>query len=1098
MVFNQAPSDTSKVVFTVLNGTAPVTVSPTWNAAKTEATLGKSSIYVSGTYTVKVVDNNSDLGTSTITVSEQKVAKIEITSTKLGVTSVTDTATPPVTTQTGYATYKILDQYGVDVTNLAISQNVQFQTGVGSITATKGLLKVSPSTGLNLLTFSGGIVITANDTSSGVSTTATLAATSQIGTLSDITLTTLTNVDGKVLTAGDNTSVFYAGYTAIDLSGNPTTNYEMMKQGLIFQTGTQKLTSSSPNVTAELIQDPADSTKGLIKVMADSVATQIDMPVVITAMTWTGKTSQINTTLKKQAEVDTFTLYSPTEAIADGESKIIPFSAKDQNGAEVTKYSDLFGGSTPLVTLTGAYPVLNNDGTASVKNIAVPNSGTTSIPAVISAVTRTGKYSSITIQIQKTVKADTLSLDSTILMSNMQQGGATQSADFGWDNGGFTVKDQYGRVIDMTTAATSAYKIRVTSDHPSIVSAVADGAGGFLTTGSTKVVVTSAAVGTATVKFELLNGAGVVVDTKSQTFSSIANVDIKDYTMTQLTAPIYIINGAGTQTAVGSTDPMTLSDQEKGFKANPKVYGKTAAGASVVLGGSPIVGATSTSADFTIYQGASGGVYDYIRVVANKLSDPAKTESTAAIIVTVRGADGFMHTVNTPIKSSTAKPAAATVDVSVATEVAGIERDGDVVTLTGNYAALLGPTLAKFMYPTGVAGTQNVYFAPKDQYGTTAANMSKYEVLAPTSLTSRVNGSTFNVDANGTISGSMVTGDFVTVSASTTTGLVKSIKIEFGPSSVTAPTAATIAEAAVAKAEASLLLADYTAANALVGALPVDVAPATTKADLVARLAVVNTTITTTGTTAQSQALAAVNNAVDVYGMVAALSNPNLAMTQVTKDAFSVLLPIQKNDVAQVALTALSTAGFASGATLELKLVTTTPTASLTAAIALVNAANTQVGTLETLATTAVTTPTKVNVDAVEAQYSGAALTAVNNLPASAIKTAYEARMAAAKAEVAAVVTFNVTKGAGAADIKAVLAGTDVTNFTVGYTVTDPAALNGTDPAIAVATGAVTSVGNATAASTFTVTIINTFWAKSDTVTFSVANGGVVVTVNAD
>ncbi len=771
VVFNQAPADTSKVAFTVKNGTMPVTVSATWNAAKTEATLTSSSKYVSGTYSVAVKNDATELGTSNVTVTEQKVAKIEITSSKLGVTSVT---TGGVTTQTGYATYKILDQYGVDITNVALANNVQFQTGVGTIDATKGLLKVNPSAGLNLLTFGGGIVVTANDTSSGVSTTATLAATSQIGTLSDIKLTTLTNPDGKVLTAGNSTDVFYAGYEATDLSGNPTTNYTMIKEGLIL-TG-NFLTSSSPNVTAELIQDPADSSKALIKVVATSASTQIDMPVVITAMTWTGKTSQINTTLKKQAEVDSFTLYSPSESIASTEEKVIPFSAVDQNGAPVTKLSDL----QPNVTLTGAYWVLNNDGTASIKNIAVTNNGTTSVPAVISAVTKTGKYSSITVNIQKPVKADTLVLDNTVLMSNLQEtsGGifATQKADFGWDKGGFTVKDQYGRVIDMTTAAASNYRIKVTPVTPSIIDATANGIGGELSTGATQVTITAKATGTATVKFELydITAPTVIIDTKSQTFTTVKDSDIKDYTITQLENPIYIING------VSSLSGTAVTDQEADFKANPKVYGTTASGAKVVLRGTPIIGANSTSTDFTIFSGVSGGAFDSIKVVANALSDPAKTESSAYIIVTVLGADGFVHTVKTPIKSSTAKPAAASVDVKVATEVVGIERDGDTVTLTTSgaitYNSLLGSTLAKFD-STGTAGTKNVYFAPKDQYGTTAANMAQYVVIA--SGTSRANGSTIAVASNGALTGTMEKGDYITVSASTTTGLVKTIKIKF-------------------------------------------------------------------------------------------------------------------------------------------------------------------------------------------------------------------------------------------------------------------------------------------------------------------------------
>jgi putative cell wall-binding protein len=902
VTFGAAPADTSKVVFAVQNGTAPVTVSATWNDAKTEATLTNSANFVSGTYSVNVINDATDLGTSSVAVTEQKVAKIEITSSKLGVTNVTTGVAPnTVTTQYGYATYRILDQYGVDVTSLAIGQNVQFQTGVGTIDPTKGLIKVTPSSGLNLLTFGGGVVITANDTTSGVSTTATLAATSQIGTLSDIQLTTLTNTDGKVLTAGDSTDVFYAGYTATDLSGNPTTNYTMMEQGLIL-TGDHMLTTSNPsNVTAQLVQDPADSTKALIKVVASSNATQVDMPLVITAMTWTGKTSQITTTLKKQAEVDTFTLYSPTEAIADGESKNIPFVAYDQNGVAITRYSDLFGGSTPLVTLTGAYPVLNNDGTASIKNTAVANSSTTSIPDVISAVTKTGKYSSITINIQKKVKADTLSLDNTVLNSNLQQGGATETADFGWNNGGFTVKDQYGRVIDMTTVANNGYSIHAYSDAPSIISAqIQNGAGtsiaGNLTTGQTQVAITSVGIGSTTVHFELYSGA-TLVDTKSQTFSSVANTDIKDYTMDQLTNPIYIMNGtAGDVGGVGS-----ISDQELDYRARPHVYGTTASGAKVILAGANVVtGVNSTSSDFTIATGAKGAAYDGIRVIANKLADPAKTGSSATITATILGADGFAHIVKTPITSSTAQPVAASVDVDVETSVAGIARTDDTVRLTAiddaGYKALLGSTLAKYD-STGKAGAQNIYFAPLDQYGRTSFNMAQYLIIA--TGTSTANGSVFRVDAtNGSLGGSTFkTGDYLTVSGTTTSGLIKTIKIEFGAPSTAQQSAIAVAQQVVTNATTAKATADAAVVTATTAKTTADAAvvtATTAKATADAALAV-----TPDDTTLQDAATAA---ATALTNATATATAATTALTNATATATTAATALTN---AQTALAAL-------------------------------------------------------------------------------------------------------------------------------------------------------------------------------------------------
>ena len=369
VTFNGTVADTSKVKVDVkaVGGTAITTV-VTWNTAKTEATVTKASSFTAGDYTVAVTNDTVVLPSQTVTISQQKIAKIQILSTKLGVTTNAKTSL-----QKGYATYAILDQYGVDITNGALANNVNFQTGVGSIDAKKGLITITPASGLNLMTFNSGVTITANDTNTGVSATATLAVTSQLGTLTNITLTGLTNVDNKVLTAGDTTDVFYAGFTATDISGNPTTNYTLMKQGLIF-TGSNddnSLTTSSPDVTAKLVQDPKDSNKGVIEVRASSDTVSVDMPLVITAMTWTGSTSQINTTLHKQAEVDSFTLLAPADSIASGESKDIPFSALDQNGVKLTKFSDF---PTELVTFNGLIKTRNVDGTLSLKNISLQKS----------------------------------------------------------------------------------------------------------------------------------------------------------------------------------------------------------------------------------------------------------------------------------------------------------------------------------------------------------------------------------------------------------------------------------------------------------------------------------------------------------------------------------------------------------------------------------------------------------------------------------------------------------------------------------------------------------------------------------------------------
>ncbi|MDQ7092379.1 cell wall-binding repeat-containing protein [Desulfosporosinus sp. PR] len=802
VVFNQAPADTSKVTFNVTNSTTPVTVTATWNADNTEATLANSANFPEGTYNVSVKNDSTDLGTSSVTVAQQKIASINITSDKLGV--VTDSNNN--NSQTGYATYNVLDQYGNDITTSSLANSLAFQSGVGTVDAKDGLLTLTPSSNSTNLMQYPTVVITGYDSTSGVSVSATLTTSTQIGTLSDFQLGTLSNADGKVLTAGDS-SEFYASFTATDMSGNPTTNYDLIKGGLILHSDSNGndnlLTTSNSYVTASLEKDPSDSTKAVVKVVAtgDSNALTMDMPTVITAMTWSGKTSTLNTTLHKASQIDSFTLMAPAETIAVNEGKAIPFTALDQNGQPLTKYSDLKGTN---LTISNAELVENTDGTASLLAGTDGNGFATDGQQVITATTSTGKYSSITLNIQKYAKVDTLSLDSSVLLNNMQSN-ASQGVDFGYNYGGFTVKDQYGRVFDMVGKASGAavgnapaynYEVLATASGALTVEGsdknknviengdpVAYGANGIQVTAKDGYQTTG---GTGTVTFQLVNTLDghdgtaadphTVIDSKSVTVQVLKNDDIKGYTMDTVANPIYA-------DATSDTTPGAFSGRVDAFAANPSVYGTTASGSKVMLAGTPIIGASIDSSDFGIEYANNAAIslsnpttYDGVNVYAKTLADSVTTSSTT-LGVTIMGADQKVHSLTTPIKSTKDTPAAASLNVSVSTFNAGITLNdaGDIAHVNASDLAA-GKIMARFDQSGNVpsAGRAGVYFYSKDQYGTKAAP------LAQIILVSDVGGNgSFGIDQDGTIKAgsTVVSGEKITVSAITPNGLVKTIQI---------------------------------------------------------------------------------------------------------------------------------------------------------------------------------------------------------------------------------------------------------------------------------------------------------------------------------
>ncbi|OLN31750.1 cell wall-binding repeat-containing protein [Desulfosporosinus metallidurans] len=806
VVFNQACVDTTKVTFTVKRSTTPVTVTATWNAAKTEATVTSASNLPEGSYTVAVKNDTTDLGTSTVAISQQKIAKINITSTKLAVVNVAATASTTASS-IGYATYTVLDQYGNDITTSSLANNVTFQTGAGDVTKSKGVLKVTPTGTVSLIQL-GNIVITGYDNTSGVSTSATLSVSTALGTLTDMQLTTLTNADNKVLTGGDTSSVFYLGYTATDISGNTTQDYNLVKGGMILDSNDGLSVSASNYVTARVIQDPNDSSKAAIevKVIAGSDM-NMDVPVTITAMTFTGKTSTFNVTLKKPSAADAFTLMAPSYDIAVNETKEIPFVAYDQNGVQLTKYSDLATGSN-AVTLSGADFVENVDGTAKVMVTAPSSKG----PRIITAMTKSGKFSSLTLNIQDVAKADSLTLDSSVLLSAMQHG-ATQKVDFGYRYGGFTVKDQYGRVYDMVGKADSAvghYRVIATTAATTAIALSGQdddygktqlaGAANAVAYGGKAIVINatgSAITGdTGTVVFSLVdtntatNGghAGTtadpytVIDSKSVTFSVVKDTDIKSYTMDTVTNPIY---------ANGPTSG-TVNVRQDAYAANPTIYGTTSGGSKVVMGAGRVIGAYVDSTDFAIegpISTTTPAAFDGVSVYAKPLANNV-TSSSTNLTVTFYGADNKVHSLTTPIKSSTATPVDKTLVAAVGTFKAGVSVNGtgDVVTINTVTAGTdylgIGASLARVNEAGTDANRTVVYFMAVDSYGTKADQLAQIVVVSDEITTAAgvdVRPGSFAVNQYGTVTSGVTatTGqnEVITLSGITTNGLVKTIKV---------------------------------------------------------------------------------------------------------------------------------------------------------------------------------------------------------------------------------------------------------------------------------------------------------------------------------
>ena len=792
VVFVGTP-DPSKIAIAVTRGAAPLTATTSWNDSKTEATVTAASNFAEGEYTVAVKNGTTDLGTTKVNFTQQKVSKINILSTKLAVAGVYGSTTTP---QFGYATYNVTDQYGIDITSSYLANNITFQSGLGTVAAKNGVLVITPT--INLIQFTT-TTITGFETLNGTSTSASLTISSVPGTLSDISLTALTNSENKQLTAGDTTSVYYVTYVATDVSGNPTKDYNLVKGGLILSgTGLDELSVSNSYVKAKIVKDPLDSAKAAIQVSVTSSETiTTDLPVTITAMSYSGKSSSLALTLKKAAGLDTFTLMAPSYDIAIGELKEIPFVAYDQYGIQIKKFSELDG----KVTLNGGLKFEKNiDGTAKLMLQANSVKGS----QFLSAVTTMGKTSSITINIQEVVKADALTVDSSVVTTAMQNS-ATQVVDF-YDKGGLSVTDQYGRVIDMITAdATNKYKVTTTSSDGTKVTA-----SGFASAGKNAITISAVAPGTATITFNLINtdAPTVILDSKAITFSVLLNDDIKDYTIDTVKDPIFTSADSGTS---------AITERDLGYEANPYVYGKTSSGAKVILNGTTakITGAyVSNSTDFYV---KNTSAYDSVEVVARKPLDATKTTATTGLTVTLIGTDNMVHSVNTNITSTTVSPVAKDILISAATQNPGVSISGDTVTFSSIVNSSIfdnddllgtGRYLTRVKNDDGVAVTRAAtYLYALDQYGSKSMKLAQIRKAG----TSTVSDFGFSINANGMITVNKTglgNGQFADVTGVTSNGLIKTVRLLFN----TAINATDAANASVAPAIVGASIADATTA----------------------------------------------------------------------------------------------------------------------------------------------------------------------------------------------------------------------------------------------------------------------------------------------
>jgi hypothetical protein len=785
--FNKAVADTDKVTFSVKRLTTESTVTVAWNEDKTEATLSSASNFPESTFTVAVMMDEKEVAKETIEMTAQKVAKIDI---------VSETLSATVDTNTGYVNYKVYDQYENDITSTAKANSLSYQFGLSgyNVTLKNGLMKIDGSAapvGTTKLITVQSVSVVIYDSSAGVTATAGLPVSTAVGTLTSFTLGSVEDVK---LVEGDTTSVYYVPYTAVDMSGTETKDFELVKNGLIDSDTTTSdidlVVSLSNNVTAKVVQDPANSKLAAIEVKyKTSVPASnfvMDMPVTITAMTYGGNSSVVNTTIAKATNVETIYLMAPAETVATGETPEIPFEAYDQNGNKMTSHRYV---NATTINATGFTIVERADGTAKFVMTAVNSKGLVTLSA---NVVKSGKVSNLlSINVQNAAVPTSVGFKQDKLVSAMEQT-ASQKIDFTGGSRAIVVYDQYDRVMgdsDVDAAFglndnddDSEFYIlatvtgNATLDDDGIANVGAAYATTYNVTDTSDLYVNAnnIAGGYATIKFELkqdTTGTDKVWDAASTAVSVIATADVEGYQINSSDSALYAVDE---QAAAGLAGGGTITAQEAAYAFTAKVYGETANGTKVFLAGMPVVAASlSNATDFYNTPVTSSAAYNAVDVTAKDLNNN-RTSATTDLVITVAH-NNVVKPLKVAIASSTTTPVAKEIALE------GADSDGivdDWTAATGIAGAVISA------YDTaGTATASPFYFAIDDSYGTdgmyfVSFDVSKVVKANGTVMTGAAYGVTLTNTGVLTVAGNGANADdTIYVTAVTNNGLSSTAKI---------------------------------------------------------------------------------------------------------------------------------------------------------------------------------------------------------------------------------------------------------------------------------------------------------------------------------
>lgn len=580
--------DTEKAEITVKKGIVNVNVADVKFAEDNKsAEIELSTKLTKGEYTISVAGLTEEDLTGSVAVENEVASKIEL----VGTTAASSSGTATIG-------YKVLNQYGEDITKAAPAITWTASNGTASGNATTGVVTLAG-------TYKAGEVVTLTGIISSLGVVVSEKVTiGEVATVEEVEFKGIYHADDKELYTDSDYTQFALLLEAKDQYGNKLAVTDINNATLITSSDESVLKLNGAGVTAN---NGADSDELGITFVAPSTPKEGTATIRIISKT-TGQIFSYDVTVKKAATVDTITLSQPAVVVAAGEKVEIPFAAVDQYGKEVTKFADLDG----VVTLSNtgsANPAdfaFRNDyvNKKAVLEFTAPNSEGSYI---LMAVTPSGKTSQITVEVKEAATPAVISKVKDVKTS-LSVGATTDVAAKN-----FVVLDQYGREVKLDATFFTTHKIVLAASD-----GTADKVTGFAditaaTSVGSSVTLTGAAKGAEKVKATIF---------KTSDSTAIAGSEIE--------FNITVIESDAVADYEVADIPALFDSSNAAYAIDLDVYGIKADGSKVAI----------PSTQYTVISNLTGVTESAGKLHANGVNFGTKDEVTGTITVIVDGVEG--------------------------------------------------------------------------------------------------------------------------------------------------------------------------------------------------------------------------------------------------------------------------------------------------------------------------------------------------------------------------------------------------------------------------------------------------------------------------